>query len=70
MNSKIINGCADTDPGLSTAGTDPDWRYSEIKSFSYTVLNNILILLLIFDCITAENIESAGCLPSGPDCTE
>ena len=26
MNLQIINGCAGSDPGLQTAGTDPDRR--------------------------------------------
>ena len=29
MNSQIINGCAGTNPGLLTAGTDPGRRYSK-----------------------------------------
>ena len=28
MNLQIINGYAGTDPGLLTAGTDPDRRYT------------------------------------------
>ena len=31
MNMKIINNCAGTDPGLPTAGTDPDRRNISIK---------------------------------------
>ena len=31
MNLQIINGCAGTDPGLSTAGTDPGRRLTPTK---------------------------------------
>ena len=30
-NLQIINGCAGTNPGLQTAGTDPGRRYFSIK---------------------------------------
>ena len=32
MNLRIINDCAETNPGLSTARIDPGGRYSDINS--------------------------------------